>query len=74
MDKKSVYTIYPFVTKSPFVEHFKKMQFLSLLYVVYHMRPKCGKGKINEYITEKNDLENKAGILYNDTVDQLKGM
>jgi hypothetical protein len=23
---------------------------------------------------ENNDVENKTGILYNDTVDQLKGM
>lgn len=64
----------PFVTKSPFVEHFIKMQFLSLLYPIYPMRPKREKGKINEYINEKNDLENTAGIRYNDTVDQSKGM
>lgn len=37
------------------------------------MRPKKKKWKV--YINERNkDVENKTGILYNDTVDQLEGM
>ena len=39
------------------------------------MRPKRRNDKIFVYINGGNkDVENKTGILYNDTVDQLKGM
>mgnify|MGYP006895727855 FL=1 len=39
------------------------------------MRPKRRNDKIFVYINGGNkDMENKAGILYNDIVDQLKGM
>lgn len=39
------------------------------------MRPKRRNDKIFVYINGGNeDMENKAGILYNDIVDPLKGM
>lgn len=33
-----------------------------------------GGNKIIKIKNNKKDVENKTGILYNDTVDQLKGM
>lgn len=43
--------------------------------IICYMRPKRRNDKIFVYINGRNkDMENKTGILYNDTVDQLKGM
>lgn len=39
------------------------------------MKPKRRNDKIFVYINGRNkNMEKKTGILYNDTVDQLKGM
>lgn len=47
--------------------------YIRFLLLLYYMRPKIKKWKV--YINERNkDVENKTGILYNYTVDQLEGM
>lgn len=46
--------------------------------MLYDMRPKKEMARFILHINEGNkinkDVENKTGIFYNDTVDQLKGM
>ena len=46
---------------------------LLLLYAIYETKKRNRKITC-VYQRKTKDLENKTGILYNDTVDQLKGM
>ena len=49
----------------------KKSNFLNYMFVIWYDKKRRNEFDIQK---KKKDVENKTGILYNDTVNQLKGM
>lgn len=49
-----------------------RLFFLLLLYVIWDQKEEMAR-KIVYFNGRNKDVENKTGIIYNDTVDQLKG-